>query len=383
MLQRSPQALDEHVVHPAAAAVHRDADPGRRQHAGEGGAGELAPWSVLKISGAPNRAIASSSAETQNATSMVFDKRHASTAAAGARHSLSSDGLVRPRDRGRVVQISRFISANRASFPVAVMARVLGVSEASYYAWLRRPASAHAAADAALLKRVSQTIRMVLGLAQIARSGLAALWCAKHQASSARVRPVATELANLMRVGPIMATQPREQAGQTPTAGQTTQEMAAEAGHTAEAALSAADQLTKRIDGMKLLAMPDVDAVTTAHCRNIEALSAANRVALQGAQAVARRNIEIMQQTMTELGDAVKVLSSAQTPEAKAAKQVELLKLAYQHAAFNMKELSDVIQKANTEAADLFYKRFSEGMDEVKALIEKFGEPRESRPSPP
>lgn len=241
----------------------------------------------------------------------------------------------------------------------------------------------HAAADAALLKRVSQTIRMVLGLAQIARSGLAALWCAKHQASLARVRPVATELANLMRVGPIMATQPREQAGQTPTAGQTTQEMAAEAGHTAEAALSAADQLTKRIDGMKLLAMPDVDAVTTAHCRNIEALSAANRVALQGAQAVARRNIEIMQQTMTELGDAVKVLSSAQTPEAKAAKQVELLKLAYQHAAFNMKELSDVIQKANTEAADLFYKRFSEGMDEVKALIEKFGEPRESRPSPP
>lgn len=34
------------------------------------------------------------------------------------------------------------------------MARVLGVSKAGYYAWLRRPPSAHAAAAAALLKRV-------------------------------------------------------------------------------------------------------------------------------------------------------------------------------------------------------------------------------------
>ncbi len=34
------------------------------------------------------------------------------------------------------------------------MARVLGVSKAGYYAWLRRPPSAHAVADAALLKRV-------------------------------------------------------------------------------------------------------------------------------------------------------------------------------------------------------------------------------------
>ena len=38
------------------------------------------PWSVLKISGRPKRASASSSASTQNETSIVFDSRHASTA---------------------------------------------------------------------------------------------------------------------------------------------------------------------------------------------------------------------------------------------------------------------------------------------------------------
>jgi putative transposase len=46
------------------------------------------------------------------------------------------------------------MSANQASFPIAAMARVLGVSKAGYYAWLQRPASAHAMADAALLKHV-------------------------------------------------------------------------------------------------------------------------------------------------------------------------------------------------------------------------------------
>lgn len=46
------------------------------------------------------------------------------------------------------------MSANQASFPVATMARVLGVSKAGYYAWAGRPPSARAEADAALLKRI-------------------------------------------------------------------------------------------------------------------------------------------------------------------------------------------------------------------------------------
>jgi hypothetical protein len=42
MLERAPQPFDEDVVHPAAAAIHRDAHTGGYQHAGEGCAGELA-----------------------------------------------------------------------------------------------------------------------------------------------------------------------------------------------------------------------------------------------------------------------------------------------------------------------------------------------------
>ena len=42
VLERAPQPFDEHVVHPAAAAVHRDAQSGGDQHPGERSAGELA-----------------------------------------------------------------------------------------------------------------------------------------------------------------------------------------------------------------------------------------------------------------------------------------------------------------------------------------------------
>jgi putative transposase len=46
------------------------------------------------------------------------------------------------------------MSANQAVFPIAVMARVLGVSESGFHAWRQRPASARAVADKMLLKRV-------------------------------------------------------------------------------------------------------------------------------------------------------------------------------------------------------------------------------------
>ncbi len=49
---------------------------------------------------------------------------------AGARHPLSRDSLVCARDRSSAVGIFRFMSENQAHFPIAVMARVLGVSKA-------------------------------------------------------------------------------------------------------------------------------------------------------------------------------------------------------------------------------------------------------------
>lgn len=70
------------------------------------------------------------------------------------RDILARDGLVCAGDRGPAVGVFRFMSANQADFPIAAMARTLGVSKAGYYAWAGRQPSARRLADAALLKRI-------------------------------------------------------------------------------------------------------------------------------------------------------------------------------------------------------------------------------------
>jgi len=122
---------------------------------------------------------------------------------------------------------------------------------------------------------------------------------------------------------------------------------------------------------MTIPSMPGAEALMAAYRRNIEVLSAANRVALEGAQAVARRHMEIMQQTMAEMTETMATLAATDAPQAKAAKQAELLKRAYERAVANTKELSDLIQHANGEAVNLLNSRFLEAVEEMKALMHK------------
>jgi putative transposase len=61
------------------------------------------------------------------------------------------------------------------------MARVLGVSKAGYYAWLRRPPSARAVADRVLMKRI-RTIH-VNDAARQGRSARAGPWASADAAA--------------------------------------------------------------------------------------------------------------------------------------------------------------------------------------------------------
>ena len=129
--------------------------------------------------------------------------------------------------------------------------------------------------------------------------------------------------------------------------------------------------MMKVLGEFRMPAMPDMDALAAAQRRNIEALSTANRVALEGAQAVARRHMEIMQSSVAEMTEAMKAFSSAEAPQDKAAKQAALAKSTYEKAVANLQEIADLIQKSNNEALAVLNKRFAEAMDEVKGLVGK------------
>ncbi|CAH2605850.1 protein of unknown function (plasmid) [Rhodovastum atsumiense] len=64
------------------------------------------------------------------------------TSCGGARYSGKSGSLVRSEGGRDHTRIFRFMTANQAVFPIATMARVIGVSRAGYHAGLRRPPSA-------------------------------------------------------------------------------------------------------------------------------------------------------------------------------------------------------------------------------------------------
>lgn len=130
---------------------------------------------------------------------------------------------------------------------------------------------------------------------------------------------------------------------------------------------------TPQHDMMRMLSefrmpmMPDLEALASSQRRNLEALSQANRVALEGAQAIARRHMEILQQGVAELTQSMQSLS-LQDPQGAATKQAELMKTSYEKAVANMKELADLIQKSSEEALSVLNKRFAEAMDEIRAL---------------
>ena len=135
-------------------------------------------------------------------------------------------------------------------------------------------------------------------------------------------------------------------------------------------AMQAAEDMTRMLTNIKMPGTTGATELMEAHKRNLEAMSAANRIALEGAQTVARRHMEIVQQTMSELSENLRAMASIETAQEKAAKQTELLKQTFEHAASNTKELADMIQHANHEAVALLQKRFQEAMDEAKTLLE-------------
>lgn len=115
----------------------------------------------------------------------------------------------------------------------------------------------------------------------------------------------------------------------------------------------------------------DVETLVATQRKNIEALTAANRLAYEGVQAVVKRQIEILRQTMEEVASATRDLSEPGSPQDKAAKQAELAKDVFERALGNMRELAEMMARSNSEAFDLLNKRFTQNLDEFRELLLK------------
>lgn len=105
--------------------------------------------------------------------------------------------------------------------------------------------------------------------------------------------------------------------------------------------------------------------------KNLEVMTAANRIALEGMQALARRQAEIVRQSTEEFGKAARELTDSKSFEDSLAKQADMVKDAYEQALANVRELTEMTVKSQSEAAELINARVTEGFDEFKAAIKK------------
>jgi phasin family protein len=112
----------------------------------------------------------------------------------------------------------------------------------------------------------------------------------------------------------------------------------------------------------------DVDAIVAAQRKNFEALTQANQFAVEGLQAVAKRQAEIAQQTLEEASTLVRGWTQPGAPEERLANTVEAARLALEKGVANVRELT---AKASGDVFSVIATRVSEGFDEVRLYAKK------------
>lgn len=110
----------------------------------------------------------------------------------------------------------------------------------------------------------------------------------------------------------------------------------------------------------------DVESLVAAQRKNLEALTQANQLAVEGVQAIARRQVEIARQAMDEASAALREWTLPGAPEERLAKHAELAKQAFEKGVTTARELAELAAKANTEAFNVIQKRVAEGFEEIR-----------------
>jgi len=111
----------------------------------------------------------------------------------------------------------------------------------------------------------------------------------------------------------------------------------------------------------------DVEAVWAAQRRNIEAFSQANQAAVDGVNALARRQMELTRETFEGFSALVRDLVQPASPEDRIAKNTEYVKQMIEKGVSHSREVATIAAKAGSEAAEILHKRASEGLDELRS----------------
>jgi len=109
----------------------------------------------------------------------------------------------------------------------------------------------------------------------------------------------------------------------------------------------------------------DVNQIISTQRLNIEALSAASQAVVDGAQAISRRQAEVIRSSVEDSLKASKDLLTSGSPETNLTKIADNAKSFFENALSNLREITEMATKSGFEAFDVLNKRVAESLEEI------------------
>lgn len=126
-------------------------------------------------------------------------------------------------------------------------------------------------------------------------------------------------------------------------------------------------------DGFRGASVPGIDtnSLVETQRKNMELLMTTNQALLAGSQALIQRQAGMLQESIAEVTNAAKSLTTAGNPSEVSAKQVELLQAAFEKALSNSNEISNMIRDTQDSVASKVNTRITESLQELKETLAK------------
>ncbi|MEL6267397.1 MAG: TIGR01841 family phasin [Pseudomonadota bacterium] len=117
--------------------------------------------------------------------------------------------------------------------------------------------------------------------------------------------------------------------------------------------------------------MPSMDVVVKAQEKNLNAAIEANKVAIAGYQSVYKRQLAMVEEGMAAVKDAMGDFQGQPMTADQAQKNMDAARVAFEKAVKDMQELTELSQKASTEAFEVIKARFEEAVTEFQSAFDQ------------
>jgi phasin family protein len=124
--------------------------------------------------------------------------------------------------------------------------------------------------------------------------------------------------------------------------------------------------VTKMFEQFKVPGV-DMAAMVEARRKDVEALIAANKAALESMQAIANKQAEMMTEAMQSLQQAAKTPGGGNVDPAR---QTEVVRKVFETTLTDMKELAELAHKSQVDAIALVTQRATEHVQEIQKLMQ-------------